>query len=288
MTDLHIIILNYNTKHWLEKTLLTLKKYYFSKSKYKVEVVVVDNNSSDSSVQMVKQRFKWVSLLGLKENKGFAAGNNVALRKTSSRYAMLLNSDVEFTVDSDLDSLIGYMDQNREVAVVTPKLVLSNGNIDLACHRGEPTVWASLTYFSKLEKLFPQIELFSRYHQLTKNLETSHQIDACSGAAMIVRNSAIKKVGLLDEQFFMYAEDLDWCKRFRDAGYQIIYNPSATIIHHKNKSGIEAKEEKLAHKTSHHFYDTMLQYYDKHYAHQYPKFVRWLIHKFITNKKGAL
>ena len=104
---------------------------------------------------------------------------------------------------------------------------------------------------------------------------------------MIVRNSAIKKVGMLDEQFFMYAEDLDWCKRFRDAGYKIVFYPGVKVIHHKYKSGIKSSNKKTASVTQKFFYDTMLQYYDKHYGDKYPKFVRNLLRYFIFIKKDG-
>ena len=119
-------------------------------------------------------------------------------------------------------------------------------------------------------------------------MSTIHEVDACSGAAMIVRTSAMEKVGLLDEQFFMYAEDLDWCKRFRDAGYTVIYHPQVKVIHHKYKSGIKSASQDIARKTHGHFYETMLQYYDKHYQSRYPSFVRGVIKSFVTYKKGAV
>ncbi len=284
--DLEIIILNYNSCYWLEKTLSTLKKHYLDQTKYQIKVTVVDNASSDNSIHVIKKRYSWTNLIQLDQNKGFAAGNNVALAKTQARMIMLLNSDIEFLPKkSNLDPLIEYLDTHSQTAVITPKLQLNTGKIDFACHRGEPTLWASLTYFLKLEKNFPTIKLLTQYHQLYKGFDSIHTIDACSGAAMIVKTDAMKKVGLLDEQFFMYAEDLDWCRRFREHGYTITYYPKTSLIHHKNKSGIQANEKQLAQKTSHHFYDTMLQYYDKHYARQYPKVVRWFIHKIILSKK---
>ena len=286
--DLEIIILSFNTQFWLKKTLQTLKEYYLDSSKYSILVTVVDNNSSDESVEMVKEEFSWVNLIESPSNDGFAAGNNQALSQTEARYVMLLNSDVESTEKSNFDTLITYMDTKPEIGVVTPAIVLPTGKIDPACHRGEPTLWASATYFAGLEKLFPTNRFFAQYHQWFKPLNTIHEIDACSGAAMIVRSSAMKTVGLLDERFFMYAEDLDWCKRFRDAGYLIVFNPDVTVIHHKYKSGMSSSSKKIAQKTSAHFYDTMLQYYDKHYAEEYPRFVRSLLQILITLRKGVL
>lgn len=284
MTDLTLIFLNYNTPDWISLALKTLKKNYLAKTKFKVEVIVVDNSSTDHSVKMLKEEFSWVKVLEASQNGGFAVGNNLALKQVKSRYAMLINSDIEFSEKSTLDALIYYMDANPNVAVTTPKVLLANGKLDPASHRGEPTPWASLSYFSGLAKAFPKSKLFARYHQTYQSLDQVHPIDACSGAAMMVRTAAMEKVGYLDERFFMYAEDLDWCKRFRDHGYQVIYIPEATVVHHKYKSGRGHTDSSISQRTSAHFYQTMLQYFDKHYQSQYPFFVRWGIQLFVWYK----
>jgi GT2 family glycosyltransferase len=248
---------------------------------------VVDNDSEDNSVQMVKKEFKWVNLIESKENNGFSAGNNLALKNSTAKYVMLLNSDVEFNEKSNLDLLIKFMNSNSLVAVITPKVILPNGKLDFSCHRGEPTIWASLSYFLGMSKKFPNKPFFAEYHQTYKNLDEAHEIDACSGAAMLVRTSKMKTVGLLDERFFMYAEDLDWCKRFRDDGNKIMYFPQVEVVHHKYKSGIKSSSSKTSTKVRVHFYDTMIQYFDKHYRDQYHPIVRKLIRYFLFIKKGG-
>lgn len=285
--DLEIIILTYNSEFWLKKTLNTLKRYYLDVTKLRVTVTVVDNNSEDNTIAVLQQDYSWVKRVELHKNVGFAAANNIALSQITAPYVMLLNSDVESTSNSNLDEVIEYMNEHPRVGVTTPRLEFKNGLIDPASHRGEPTLWASLTYFLGLEKLFPHHEAFSQYHQWYKVTESIHTIDACSGAAMIIRSSLIKEVGLMDEQFFMYAEDLDWCKRIREAGYSIVFYPFVSLIHHKYKSGIKGTSIQIARKTRRHFYDTMLQYYDKHYRKSYPEFVRDIIKYFIIIKKGA-
>ena len=237
---------------------------------------------------MGRQQFRWVEVLPLDQNLGYAAGNNVALKKVSSPYVMLLNSDVECTPESRLDELVAFLQTHSEAGIVTPRIEFTDGRVDLACHRGEPTPWTSLTYFLGLEKAFPRVKQLAGYHQLYKDLSVIHQVDACSGAAMVVRTSALQKVGFLDDRFFMYAEDLDWCRRFREAGYQVVYYPLVKIIHHKYKSGLSSTSAQTASKTQAHFYDTMLQYYDKHYATSYPGWVRKLIQTVVTIKKGGL
>lgn len=286
--DLEIIILSYNSEFWLKKTLESLSEHYLAKTRYTVKVTVVDNNSQDDSVAVVKKSFPKVSLIELEDNKGYAAGNNAALQQSKARYVMLLNSDVECTDASNFDELIEYLDQQPQVAAITPRVEFSNGELDRACHRGEPTPWASFCYFTGLSRLFPGSSWFAQYHQTYKLMDTIHTIDACSGACMIVRRADIQKVGYLDERFFMYAEDLDWCRRFRMASQTIVFYPIIRVIHHKYKSGIKGSSKQIARKTQQHFYDTMLQYYDKHYAQHYPRFVRMILSMFIFIKKGAV
>ncbi|MDR0463348.1 MAG: glycosyltransferase [Pseudomonadales bacterium] len=285
---LAIVLLSYNGSFWLKKTLETLDKFYLKKTKTKVEVWLVDNASTDDSVAMTKESFPWVKLIENEKNVGFAAGNNVALKQITTPYIMLLNTDVELTNQSNFDILIDYIKNKKDVAMIGPKVLLSDGGLDMASHRGEPTLWASFTYMSKLEKLFPKSKIFGGYHQLYKDLNTIHEVDAITGAAMLLKKTAMDKVGLLDEDYFLYAEDLDWCKRFKDHGYKIIYNPEVEVIHHKNKSGIENKSIQIRKKSSNYFHDTMLIYYDKHYANKYPKFVRPIVKFALNIKKGGL
>jgi hypothetical protein len=287
--DLSIILLSFNTQFWLKKTLLSLKEFYLDKTKYKVEVIVVDNGSTDGSVAMLKKTFRWIKLINSGGNLGFAGGNNVALKMITSRYGMLLNSDTELHNGSNLDILIEYLDEHPEAGMITPKIELLDGSIDPASHRGEPTPWASLTYFFGLEKLFPKSPLFGQYHQTYKNMNEIHEIDSCTGAAMMFPTKFMQqKIGLLDERFFMYAEDIDWCRRFREAGKKIIFHPGVQLTHHKYKSGIQSSSVRLSKKIHNMFYDTMLTYYDKWYADKYPKFYRTLLKTFLFIRKGGL
>lgn len=287
-SNLEIIIVNFNSAFWLKKALTSLKEKYLSHTKNSVVVTVVDNGSEDESISLMKKEFRWVNLIERKDNSGYAAANNIVLQQTNAEFILLLNSDVELTDHSNLDVLITYLQKHEKVGVITPRIEFTDGEIDPACHRGEPTPWVSFTYFTGLAKLFPNSRHFGEYHQSYKDLFSIHPIAACSGAAMLVRKVAIEQVGLLDERFFMYAEDLDWCKRFREAGYEVIYNPEVVVVHHKYKSGIKNASQKIARKTRMHFYDTMLQYYDKHYRSLYPELLRSCIRYFLVIKKGAI
>lgn len=269
-----IVILNYNTRDLLRQTLSSID------SKVPFEVIVVDNASSDGSVGMVKKEFPHVKLIEAKSNDGFAAGNNQGVRSARGENIMLLNSDTQFVGDS-LSPLVQYFDQKPLVGVVTPKLITPDGRIDWSCHRGFPTIWNSLTYFSKIYKFFPSWSRLGGYHQTWKNLSKAHEVDVVSGAAMLIKREVWDQVGSLDERFFMYAEDIDYCLRVKQAGWQIHYQPEAKVIHHKGLSGTKNKNQKVKSKTKHYFYETMKQYWDKHYSQAYPGFVTSLVHSGV-------
>ena len=174
---------------------------YLSKTHRQVKVWLVDNASSDDCVAMTQKEFPFVNIIRSPTNVGFAAGNNLALRKVSSDYVFLLNTDTQLDERSNIDLLIDYLVANPQVGMMGPKLLLTGGQLDAACHRGEPTPWASFCYFFGLAKLFPHWKLFSAYHRGDLDLSTTHPIEAISGAAMMVRKTAMDEVGLLDENF---------------------------------------------------------------------------------------
>ena len=279
MTRLSIVILSYNTKRYLEQVLRSLARI----KKNDWEVIVVDNASQDGSAQMVKEEFPFVKCIINKKNVGFSAGNNSGIRRAQGAYVLLLNSDTEVRDAESIPTLLSYMDKHPDIGAVTPKVVLADGTMDMASHRGIPTPWNSFSYFIGLERVFGKLpgiqRIFGGYHQTWKRIEYTHEVDACTAAAMFVRAAAIDEVGLLDEQFFMYGEDLDWCYRFRKAGWKIVYNPEATIIHHKNKSGVQVETNdeigKITKKqATSQFFDTMELFYRKHYGKVYP---RWFL-----------
>lgn len=280
---------------YLSKALLSIE----AQKQSDWEVIVVDNASTDGSMEMVKKTFPWVRTIANKENMGFAAGNNVGIRVAKGQYIMLMNSDAELYVNFPLTEILEYMDVHKDVGIVSPKVVLRDGSLDNACHRGEPSPWNALTYYSGLERMFGYTPLLNRivggYHQTWKSHNTIHDIDACTAAAIIVRATAIDEVGLLDEQFFMYGEDLDWCLRFKKGGWRIVFYPHVHVLHHKNKSGIARDDDhpekhRIKKRTHAHFFDTMVLFYDKHYLSAYPRVVQALVHggiRVIQRLKGA-
>lgn len=278
---LSIIIINYNTPDHIKRCLQSIKQV---KDNIKKEVIVIDNASIDQSVRMIKSQFPWVKLIRSDKNLGFAGGNNLGLKQAQGKYILLLNSDTR-VLKNTFKAMIDYMDQNPEVGVSTCRVELTSGKLDPACHRGFPTPWNAFTYFSGLEKLFPRFKPFAGYHQGWKDLNIIHEIDCPVGAFFLTRKKIIDKVGLLDERFFIYAEDIDWAFRIQKAGHKIMYVPATKIIHYKKASGRKKTQKgkvtqdvhKIRRTTSYYFFETMKQFYNKHYKNKYPFIVRWLV-----------
>ena len=261
---LSIIIVSYNTRELLRACFSSIAKSHSGKSAW--EVIVVDNGSQDGSVEEIKNGD--TILIQNTVNKGFAAANNQGIRIAKSDYILLLNTDCEVEPDTIVKTL-DYFHQHPEIGAVTCKLLLPDGSLDTACHRGFPTPWAAFTYFTGLEKLFGRSRIFGQYHQQYKPMDDPHDVDSISGAFFLIRRSVVDAVGLLDENFFMYGEDIDWCYRIRNRGMRIAYYPYASVIHKKHQSGLDQSNDGLRLQTKRHFYDAMRIFYNKHYRRRY-------------------
>ncbi len=289
--DLSIIIVNYKTQ---KLTLQTLDSVLKAKEpKGKLEVILVDNHSEDDTPQVVRQLYKKVIIIESKKNLGFAGGNNLGLRKAKGRYQLLLNSDTIVSKDT-FTKMIKFMDNNPDCGLATCQVNLITKKIDPASHRGFPTPWASFTYYLGLEKLFPHSKLFSQYHQGWKSLKSTHEIDTPVGAFFFLRQKALRQVGLLDEQFFMYGEDIDLAYRIKKAGWKIIYTPITKITHlkgasglkkqEKNKLTLQAKKQRII--TTKNFFDAQKIFYQKHYHKKYFFLIRLIVYLGIVLLKN--
>lgn len=251
-SSLTIIILNYNTK-----TLTTDLVKSLINTPY--QIIVVDNASTEKfslPQNLIKPNLKIISS---DKNLGFAGGNNLALKQIKTPYILLLNSDVIVEPKTITESL-KFIQSNPQIGAMTCKLVLPNGQLDPASHRGLPTPLNALTYFSGLEKLFPKNKFLSGYHQTWKDQEVPHQVGVISGAFFLFSKKVLDKVGLLDERFFMYGEDIDYCHRIKKAGLEVWYYPHCQATHLKKSSGRKSKNLQTNLKTKYHFFKTMLQY----------------------------
>jgi GT2 family glycosyltransferase len=290
-----IVLVSYNSKELLSSALTSIEEH----ADLEYEIIVVDNNSTDDVGDFIKKEYPKVNFIQSKENVGYAAGNNLGMKEARGDYIFLLNTDAEFVDKHTLSTLVHHMELFPKVAIISPKVVLPSGAMDMASHRGFPTPWNAISYFTGLEKTLGSIpvvgRLFGGYHQTWQKMDRLHEIDVCTGAAMLVRASAMESVGLFDERFFMYAEDIDWCYRFRKKGWIILFDPSIRVLHRKSQTGLHKKtetkeDETVKVRTRAHFFDTMTQFYDKHYLASYPALVRTLVHlgiKGIRILKGA-
>lgn len=298
MLDLSVVILTFDSQNFIQgcvDSLINSHEISFDsrKGKYQGEIVVVDNASRDGTSKIVLNNYSLVKLIQSHENLGFSKGNNLGIKKCSSRYILLLNPDA-FVAKNTLEEMITFMDSTPKAGIATCFVELvASSKIDPASHRGFPTPWASLTYYLGLEKLFPRLPMFSQYHQSYKNFNKTHEVDAVSGSFMLVRSTALKEVGLLDEDYFMYAEDLDLCYRVKEVGWKTYFCPFVKAYHYKGmSSGIKGdlktqvpvtqKEKEVAFNA---FFDTMKMFYDKHYKNKYPKIIRGLVFVGIDLKK---
>lgn len=279
--DISVIIVSFNTKELLEEC---LKSVHSATKDLKAEVYVVDNNSFDRSPDMVKEKFPQIKLIINKKNIGFSKANNLAIKSAKGQYLLILNPDTKLFPNT-IKKMIEFMNRDKQIAVATCRVQLPDGKLDRDCRRHFPTPWRAFTHFSGLSKIFTGSKVLDQYYMgyLPDNIE--HEVDACAGAFMMVRKSAVDKVGLFDEDFFFYGEDLDWCYRFRQAGYKIFYTPVTTVIHYKGvSSGIKKASLHLSKATRESKRKAFLEstramrlFYQKHYINEYPFFINWLV-----------
>nr|BCX00364.1 MAG: hypothetical protein KatS3mg041_0410 [Bacteroidota bacterium] len=266
--DISIIIVTYNVRRFLEQALYSIERAARGLS---VEVFVVDNNSVDGTAEMVRDRFPWVHLIANTENVGFARANNQALRLARARYVLLLNPDTLLQEDT-LHVMYAFMEAHPEAGAAGCKILTPEGRFALESRRAFPTPATAFYRMVGLSRLFPRSHRFGRYNLTFLPEDEVAEIDALSGSFMFVRRKAIEEVGLLDESFFMYGEDLDWCYRIQRAGWKIYYVPWTQIIHYKGES---TKKSDLVYVKL--FYGAMLAFARKHFAGQYNPLFEGLI-----------
>lgn len=273
--DLSVIIVSYNT---CQLTIQTLDSIYKNKVNFSLETFVVDNNSNDGSVNKIKKLFPHVILLPEKNNLGFAKANNKAIRKAKGKYILLLNSDT-VVIEECLEKCLNYMDKNKDIGALGCKVVLPDGSLDKACKRSFPTPENSFYHAIGLAKLFPKSKKFGSYNLTYLDEDQIHEVDCLVGAFMMVRREVIEQVGLLDEKYFMYGEDIDWCYRIKKAGWKIVYYPEAKIIHYKGSS---SKKKKW--KTIYEFHRAMFLFFNDHYRDKYNIIIKGLVYTGIVIK----
>ena len=253
---LSVVIVNYNVKYYLEQCLDSLLK---SIQDIDSEVFVVDNCSTDDSITYLRPKFPTVRFIENMENVGFSRANNQAIALSQGDYILLLNPDT-VTGESTLGNVCRFMDNHKNTGALGVRMLDGYGNFLPESKRGFPSPWNSFTKMTGLSKLFPKSRIFGGYHLRYLNENEEHKVDVLAGAFMLLRREAIEKTGSLDNDFFMYGEDIDLSFRIKQAGFDVYYLPEP-IIHYKGES--TKKDIRYVKR----FYEAMLIFFDKHYPH---------------------
>ncbi|MBI5666461.1 MAG: glycosyltransferase family 2 protein [Chloroflexi bacterium] len=256
MPDVSIIIVNWNTSDLLAKCLRCVET---TTRQVSYEVWVVDNASTDGSVDRVRREFPYVHLIANTDNVGFARANNQAIKLATGRYVLLLNSDA-FVKDNTIDYMVQFMDAHPQAGMAGCKLLYEDGRLQPSCSMF-PTLATEAYIALGLDKLFPRSKIFGRYMMTDWDYSDTRAVDVIMGAFMLVRAEAIQQVGLLDEGFFMYSEEVDWCYRFKQAGWEILFTPDVETVHLWGGSSKAVKVETLIR-----LYRSRVQFFRKNYG----------------------
>jgi GT2 family glycosyltransferase len=265
---LSVVIVNYNVEHFLEQCLYSVRK---ASKGIDVEVFVVDNNSVDGSLRMLSDKFPEVILIANKGNLGFSKANNQAIKISSGEYVLLLNPDT-VVEDDTFSKVIAFMDAHPDAGGLGVKMVDGKGKFLPESKRGLPTPKAAFYKIFGFSRLFPRSKRFSHYHLGYLDKDKIHEIEVLSGAFMLMRRTALDKSGLLDEDFFMYGEDIDLSYRLTLAGYKNYYFPQTRIIHYKGES---TKKSSVNYVFV--FYNAMIIFARKHFSQKRAKTFTLLI-----------
>ena len=273
-----VVIVSFNVRDYLLQALTAL----YADVTVPIEVIVVDNASSDGSADAVETRFPQVAVVRRETNEGFGRANNAGFERSRGEFVLLLNPDV--IVDSGcLKTLSGFLRETPDAGAAGPRLRRPDGRLDLAARRGFPTPGAAFYRVAGLSRLFSRSPRFNRYNMGAFDERKVHEIDAGTAACLMVRRSAVDKVGLFDPDFFMYGEDLDLCYRLKQAGWKIFYVPEAGALHVKGASSRQATGPML-----YEFHRAMWQFHRKHYAAGLPAPVNALVWSAIWARWALL
>jgi GT2 family glycosyltransferase len=274
---LSIVIVNYNVKHFLEQCLHSVRKAIHN---IDAEIFVVDNNSVDGSIGMLVHKFPEIKLIANKRNVGFARANNQAIKQSVGEYVLLLNPDT-VVEENSFEKIIAFMDDTPDAGALGVKMIDGRGHFLPESKRGLPTPWVAFYKIFGLSSLFKNSKRFGRYHLSYLSNDEVHKVDVLAGAFMFMRREALDKTGLLDEDYFMYGEDIDLSYKITQNGYHNYYYPETTIIHYKGES---TKKGSLNYVRM--FYNAMIIFARKHFSKQYAGLFSFFIHLAIYIRAG--
>ncbi|MCL4489959.1 MAG: glycosyltransferase family 2 protein [Chloroflexi bacterium] len=246
------------------------------------EIIVVDNASKDGTVEMLRRDFPFVRLIQNDHNAGFGRPSNQALRVSSGKYALLLNNDT-IVLPQAIDLLVAFMETHPDAGICGPKVLNRDGSMQKQCRRSYATPWDLFCYFSGLAALFPKSRLFARYLVTYADANATMAVDSVSGSCMLVRRTLMDQIGLLDERFFAYQEDTDYCFRANHAGWRIYYHPDAQIVHFASHGGSRVDPFRSIVE----WHKSYLLYYRKNLASRYFFLFNWVYYGAMLLKLSS-
>ncbi len=266
--SLSICIVTYQARDYLRDCLNSL---YAHAPNGEYEIIVVDNHSTDGTIEMLESQFPQVQLIKNPTNNGFTAPMNQALRQAQGQYLLQLNPDT-IVHDQALNQLIQFMQSHPKVGICGPKVLNTDGSLQKPCRRGESTPWAVITYFLGLSSLFPKSKLFGGYLMNYLDEDEINEVDGVAGSCMLLRREVIDQIGYLDERFFAYQEDADFCFQARQAGWKVYYVPTAQITHYGGQGGSRVQP----YRSIFEWHRSYWLYYRKNLAANYFFLLNWL------------
>ena len=278
MYKLAVVIVTFNDKELVDEC---LKSVFNNKTnEWKFTVWVVDNGSSDGTPDYIQQKFPEVNIIRNQSNFGYPRANNQGINSTFSQYVLLLNPDTEIPQNT-FQELIDLLDVDDSIGIVGPKLIRRNGELDFACRRMFPNYLDYLLILLGLARKFPKNKVLGRYNLTYLDPNENTDVDSVAGAFLMARRDAIEKVGRLDESFFIYWEDIDWCYRFRLNGWRVFYCPKVTVLHHKGGTS-----KRFSHYLIYHFYRSNTILYNKYIASHTFFVFNWIMYAVLWTKFG--
>lgn len=277
--DLSICIVTYKARDWLSAC---LESIYENTQISNLEIIVVDNGSSDGIEAMLSQDFPEVRFIGNQSNEGYTRPMNQSLQIAQGRYLMQLNPDTVI-LPSALDRIITFMENHPQVGICGPKVLNQDKTFQKQCRRGEPRPLAMVGYFSGLSNLFPDNKSLGGYLLEFEDENKTLAVDAISGSCMLIRREVVDQIGYLDEQFFAYQEDTDYCTRARQARWEVYYYPESQIIHYGGQGGSRVEP----YRSIIEWHRSYWRLYNKHMARDYFFLFNWIYYLFMVGKLGV-
>ncbi len=276
---LSICIVSYQTRDYLQRCLDSIRVHPPQRP---FEIIIVDNGSTDGTPELLCKTFSQVMLIQNSQNVGYTAAMNQALRRAQGEFLVQLNPDTE-VYEGAFDLLADFLEAHPEVGICGPKVLNPDGSLQRPCRRGESTPLAVVAHFSGLDRLFPNNPKLAQYWMSYRHEDEIHAVAGVSGSCMMIRRAVVEQIGYLDERFFAYQEDADYCFRARQAGWKVMYVPTARVLHYGGVGGSHVQPYRSVIE----WHRSYWHYYRKNLAHNYPSWFNALYYGMMGVKLGS-